>query len=40
MNIAIKTILEVLGDETEQGYAFNLKGTMLSNEILPEFIED
>ena len=38
-----KKILEKYADyiiETEQGYAFNLKGTMLSNEILPEFIED
>ena len=26
--------------KTPQGYAFNLKGTMLSNEILPEFLED
>lgn len=25
--------------KTEKGYAFNLKGTMLSNEILPEFLE-
>ena len=26
--------------KTECGYAFNLKGTMLSNEILPEFLSD
>ena len=25
--------------KTDKGYAFNLKGTMLSNEILPEFLE-
>ena len=36
-----KTILEKYSDyivKTPQGYAFNLKGTMLSNEILPEFL--
>ena len=26
--------------KTPEGYAFNLKGSMLSNEILPEFLED
>ena len=26
--------------KTDCGYAFNLKGTMLSNEILPEFLSD
>ena len=38
-----KKILDKYSDyiiKTEQGYAFNLKGTMLSNEILPEFISD
>ena len=38
-----KNILEKYSDyiiKTENGYAFNLKGTMLSNEILPEFLED
>ena len=37
-----KDILEKYSDyiiKTTQGYAFNLKGTMLSNEILPEFLE-
>ena len=38
-----KNILEKYSDyiiKTPTGYAFNLKGTMLSNEILPEFLED
>lgn len=38
-----ENILEKYSDyiiKTPQGYAFNLKGTMLSNEILPEFLED
>ena len=38
-----KNILEKYSDyiiKTPQGYAFNLKGTMLSNEILPEFLGD
>ena len=38
-----ENILEKYSDyiiETKNGYAFNLKGMMLSNEILPEFIED
>ena len=26
--------------KTQKGYAFNMRGTMLSNEILPEFLED
>ena len=37
-----KKVLEKYSDyiiETKKGYAFNLKGIMLSNEILPEFIE-
>ena len=37
-----KDILEKYSDyiiKTPQGYAFNQKGTMLSNEILPEFLE-
>ena len=38
-----KDIMQKYSDyiiKTEIGYAFNLKGTMLSNEILPEFLED
>lgn len=38
-----KKILDKYSDyiiKTEQGFAFNLKGTMLSNEILPEFLSD
>ena len=38
-----KGILEKYSDyivKTPTGYAFNLKGTMLSNEILPEFLSD
>ena len=38
-----KNVLEKYSDyiiKTPQGYAFNLKGTMLSNEILPEFLGD
>lgn len=38
-----KKILDKYSDyiiKTPEGYAFNLKGTMLSNEILPEFLED
>jgi len=38
-----KKILEKYSDyivRTPNGYAFNLKGTMLSNEILPEFLEE
>lgn len=38
-----KKILKKYSDyiiKTPQGYAFNLKGTMLSNEILPEFLDD
>lgn len=38
-----KIILNKYSDyiiKTPKGYAFNLRGTMLSNEILPEFIED
>ena len=38
-----KKILDKYSDyiiKTKQGYAFNLKGTMLSNEILPEFLSD
>ena len=37
-----KEILDKYSDyiiKTPNGYAFNLKGTMLSNEILPEFLE-
>ena len=37
-----RNILEKYSDyfiRTDNGYAFNLKGTMLSNEILPEFID-
>lgn len=39
--ITYKKILDKYSDyiiKTPQGYAFNLKGTMLSNEILPEFL--
>ena len=38
-----KSILDKYSDyiiKTDSGYAFNLKGTMLSNEILPEFLSD
>ncbi len=38
-----KDILEKYSDyiiKTPLGYAFNIKGTMLSNEILPEFLDD
>ena len=38
-----KKILEKFSDyiiKTPQGYAFNLKGTMLSNEILPYFLDN
>jgi oxygen-independent coproporphyrinogen-3 oxidase len=38
-----KKILDKYSDyiiKTKQGYALNLKGTMLSNEILPEFLSD
>lgn len=38
-----KKILDKYSDyivKTEHGYAFNLKGTMLSNEILPDFLSD
>lgn len=37
-----KSILEKYSDyiiKTQEGFTFNLKGTMLSNEILPEFLE-
>ena len=37
-----KKVLQKYSDyiiKTDKGYAFNLKGTMLSNEILPEFLE-
>ena len=37
-----KKVLQKYSDyiiKTENGYAFNLKGTMLSNEILPEFLD-
>ena len=40
--VKYKNILEKYSDyiiKTPHGYAFNLKGTMLSNEILPEFLE-